>query len=253
MKKLTEDDVINVFVAFLRENGHSVLRVDRWPDKENRDSSDIDAIAGPFAIEHTSVDTLPNQRRDADWFMRAAGGVEQELPSNLRFRLGITLEYRAVTKGQDWAAVRMALKKWIHMGAQKLTDGRHVIEDIPGVPFRLYVTKKSDRPAGVFVSRFDPGDDTLPDRIREQFDRKAEKLAKYPDDTKILLVENDDFALMNEFKILDAIRQAYPNGFPIGIDQVWYADTSIPEEVEFSNFTRIFDKKEAQAKCTDSD
>lgn len=243
---MTDYDVINAFVAYLRKNGHPGLQVDRWPDKGNRDSSDIDAIAGPFAIEHTSVDTLPNQRRDADWFMRAAGGIEQELPSTPRFRLRIILEYKAVTVGQDWAAVRLALKNWITKRTQLLTDGHHVLEDIPGVPFRLYVTKKSDRPAGVFLGRFDPGDDTLSDRIREQFDRKAKKLAKYPDNVKILLVENDDIALMNEFKLLGAIRQAYPTGFPTGIDQVWYADTSIPYEIEFRDFTAIYGKREAQ-------
>ena len=74
LRPMTDYDVINVFVEHLRINGHPGLHVDRWPDKGNLNSSDIDAIAGPFAIEHTSVDTLPNQRRDADWFMRAAGG-----------------------------------------------------------------------------------------------------------------------------------------------------------------------------------
>ena len=42
--------VINAFVTYLRENGHPGLQVNRWPDNENRDSADIDAIAGAFAI-----------------------------------------------------------------------------------------------------------------------------------------------------------------------------------------------------------
>lgn len=64
---MNDCDVINAFVTYLWENGHSCLQVDRWPDKENRNLADIDAIAGAFAIEHTSIDTLPNQRRDSDW------------------------------------------------------------------------------------------------------------------------------------------------------------------------------------------
>jgi hypothetical protein len=236
---MNDCDVINVFVAYLRENSHPGLQVDRWPDKENRDSADIDAIAGPFAIEHTSIDTLPNQRRDSDWFIRAAGGLEQELPSTLPFHLRITLEYKAVTKGQDWTAVRAALKSWITNQATHLTDGRYVLDSIPGVPFRLNVTKASNRRPGVLFARFEPDDTTLPDRIQVQFDRKAKKLAQYPGKIRILLIENDDIALMNALKMLDAIQTAYPTGLPPGVDQIWYVDTSIPSpsEIEFRDFT----------------
>ena len=42
---------------------------------------------------------------------------------------------------------------------------------------------------------------------------------------------------MNELKMLDAIRKAYPENPPVGVDQVWYADTSVPSELEFIEFT----------------
>lgn len=157
-------DVIDAWVAHLRDGGHPTLQVDRRPD----DSSDIDAIAGAFAIEHTSIDTLPNQRRDSNWFMQAAGGLEPELPSKPPFRLKISLEYDAVTRGQNWAAIRQALEGWITNEAPRLADGRHVLDSIPGVSFRLHVTKANDRRPGVFFARWEPDDDTLPDRIREQ-------------------------------------------------------------------------------------
>ena len=73
---MNDCDVINFFVAYLRENGHPGLQVDRWPDKENRGTADIDAVAGHFAIEHTSVDTVPNQRRDSNWFKQVVDGLE---------------------------------------------------------------------------------------------------------------------------------------------------------------------------------
>ena len=58
-------------------------------------------------------------------------------------------------------------------------------------------------------------------------DRKAAKPGKYqgPDSTTILLVENDDIALMNECKMLDAIREAYPRGLPGGVDEIWFVHT----------------------------
>lgn len=62
MRKPNDSDVIEAFVAFLGEQEGLALQVDRWPDKENRQTKDIDAIAGPFAIEHTSVDSFENQR-----------------------------------------------------------------------------------------------------------------------------------------------------------------------------------------------
>ena len=235
---MDDRSVIKAFIDHLRVIGFPGLKVDCWPEDKNRDTQEIDAIAGPFAIEHTSVDTLPKQRRDSDWFMQAVGSLNAELPS-VPFRLRITIEYGAVTKGQNWTAIREALKTWVTNDANRLTDGRHIMENVPAIPFRIHVTKSSDRPPGVFIGRREPHDDTLPDRTRILFDRKAEKLAKYHKSgtTTVLLVENDDIALMNETKMLKAIREAYPVGLPSGVDQVWYADTSIPSEIKFYNFT----------------
>jgi len=236
---MKDRDVIDAFVVYLRKHGHPSLVIDRRPDEENQDSADIDAIAGPFAIEHTSIDTLPNQRRDSDWFLQAAGGLEQELPNKPSFRLNVTLEYGAVTRGQDWTAIRQTLKNWITDDSPSLDDGCHVLDDIDGVPFRLHVIKTTGRRSGVFFGRFEPNDDTLPDRIWEQFGRKAKKLAKYRSagQLTVLLVESDDIALMNELKMLESIRKAYPAGLPAGVDQIWFADTSIPSEIEFIEFT----------------
>ena len=107
---MNDQDVINAFVAYLRKAGFPDLKVDRLPDKENRKTSDIDAIAGCFAIEHTSIDTLPNQRRDSDWFIQAVGGIEKELSVLIPFCLNITIEYDAVTKGQVWGGIRFWTK-----------------------------------------------------------------------------------------------------------------------------------------------
>ena len=193
-------EVVDAFISHLRNHGHPGLQVDRRPDEENRESPDIDAIAGAFAIEHTSIDTLQNQRRDADWFMRAVGGLEEELPTGPQFRLNVTIEYDAVAKGQNWDAVRTSLKTWITNEAPAFPDGPQILDNLPGVPFRLHITKSSERHPGVFFARWKPDDDSLADRIRDTFNRKAAKLARYHAEgkTTILLVENDDIALMNE-------------------------------------------------------
>jgi hypothetical protein len=241
---MKDREVVAAFVAHLAANSHPGLRVDRRPDDDNRRSSDIDAIAGPFAIEHTSIDTLPNQRRDSDWFMQAAGGLQNELDHKPPLHLSVTLEYDAVGKGQNWPAMRAALKSWVTKEAPQLADGRSVVENLPGIPFRLHVVKASDRWPGVFFARYEPEDDTLSERVKVAFDRKAAKLARYqaPGIETVLLVENDDIALMNECKMIDAIRAAFPAGLPAGIDRVWYADTSIPSALEFRDFTSAIRK-----------
>lgn len=230
---------IDAFIAHLRDVGYPDLQVDRRPDQENRGSTDIDAIAGPFAIEHTSIDTIPNQRRDSDWFIRAVGGVEREVEGALPFRLSITIEYDAIGKGQDWSAIREALRVWLINQTSGLPEGRSVVAGLPGIPFRLRIEKSRDLPPGVFFARSLPQDETLSLRVGQALDRKAVKLRRYQSSGRItvLLLESDDIALMNKLKMFEAIRAAFPSGLPAGVDQVWYADTSIPSELEFRDLT----------------
>lgn len=236
---MNDRDLMNSFITYLQGHGLPDLKVDGWPEDENRNSPEIDAVAGAFAIECTSIDTLMNQRRDSDWFHQVVGGLGQELASQVPFRLNITLEYGAVRKGQNWVAIRQGLKNWIANEAPRLSDGRHVIEAAPDVPFRLHVRKAYGRRPKIIFGRFKPEDDTLAKRIRDLFNEKAEKLAKYKAAGKItvLLLDGWDYILMNEWIMLDSIQDAYPDGLPEGLDQIWYADTSEPTEVEFTDLT----------------
>jgi hypothetical protein len=68
-RKFSDKEVISLFVKYLANENYPGFEVDIWPDEETRQSAGIDAIAGKFAIEHTSVDTIPNQRRDSAWFI----------------------------------------------------------------------------------------------------------------------------------------------------------------------------------------
>ena len=61
-------------------------------------------------------------------------------------------------------------------------------------------------------------------------------LYQTPNITTVLLVENNDIALMNDLKLLDAIREAYPDGPPKGVDEIWFADTSISDKPAFRDF-----------------
>ena len=44
-------------------------------------------------------------------------------------------------------------------------------------------------------------------------------------------------ALMNRSIMLGIIKTAYSNALPTGVDQVWYADTSVPGREDFEDLT----------------
>lgn len=235
---MDDHTLIRIFVEYLGAEKIPGLRVDRWPDIENRTGRDIDAIAGNLAIEHTSIDSVDDQRRNSDWFMKAVGSLEDEFPS-FPCRLNITLKYEAVTIGQDWTAIRRAMKQWIEITSVHLRDGAHLVSSIPGVPFEITVRKSNSRAPGVFFARTVPDEANLSCRARVQIDRKAAKLDPYKAKgfVTLLLLENDDVALMNECVMLRAIGYAYPEGLTNSIDELWYADSSLASDIAFEEFT----------------
>lgn len=239
-QKLTDKEIIRLFVKYLSEQGNLGIKVDSWPDEEQRRSSEIDVIAGPFAIEHTSIDTIPNQRRDAVYFVQVVKSLEDEFRCKLQFRLVLTFPYEGIQAGQDWSEITIALRNWVLDEAPKFSIGSHVVNNVPEIPFEFYIDKRNSNRTGLLFGRFAPNDKTLPDRLRVQLDRKIEKLSPYKGQnrTTILLVESDDIALMNDGIMWDGLRSAYPDGLPKGLDQIWFADTSIPEEILFIEMTR---------------
>jgi hypothetical protein len=46
---MQDRNIVETFVAHLRDHAYSGLQVDCWPDDENRDFPNIDAIAGPHS------------------------------------------------------------------------------------------------------------------------------------------------------------------------------------------------------------
>lgn len=55
-------DIVERFIEQLGSAGFSDLKIDSWPEDNNPGQSVVEAIAGNLAIEHTSVDTLPDQQ-----------------------------------------------------------------------------------------------------------------------------------------------------------------------------------------------
>jgi hypothetical protein len=72
--------IVKRFGEYLRDGRRPDLRVEniRWPEDENPGQSErkIEAIVCDLAIEHASIDTIPDQRRDGDWFEEALAAVD---------------------------------------------------------------------------------------------------------------------------------------------------------------------------------
>lgn len=231
-----DQDTIIAFVEHLNNHGHPDLEVERWPDEENRRTKDIDAVAGPFAIEHTSIDSVAEQRRDNDRFSRIVGDLQRVL-DDLEFSLTVGFLYEEIRKGRNWTELRETLKEWLHKEATHLDWGDYKTFLRTKPPMQLFGTKTPSGVQGFF--RTAPSDMSLSPRTRQQFDEKASKLEAYQKEgkTTVLLVENDDISLMCDQILLEAIQAAYPEQLPVGVDQIWFADTSIATSHRFCDLS----------------
>ncbi len=240
--KLRQDAVIDTFVEYLAAKLYPGLLIIDRPDQKHGTSREIDALAESpqlrIAIEHTSVDSLPNQRQQDARFSEALGKLEEELKGKINSRVRLNTSFGAVTIGTAWQNIREALRTWLIKEIPKLPEGWST-HNIEGVPFPIDLMKDSTRPHGLYLARGAPEDDTLSARLLEQLNDKADKLKKYKETgwLTILLVENLDIALMNRGKMALAIAAAYPSVPPTGSDKIWYADTSTPDPFYFWNIT----------------
>jgi hypothetical protein len=215
-------EIVERFVDYLRSNGSPDLQIDSWPEDDYPGQSVVEAIAGKLAIEHASVDTLPDQRQIGRQFVEALAALEL-LPAEAR--LSIVVPYELVTVGSDWEAYRFALAHWILNVSPTLQDGRHDIA-LPNTSLTCLGLKESTRPPAVILSRPIQEDATLADRVRQQIARKMKKLRRYKADgyTTVLLLETQDQSLMNQHKMLEAVREAVGGAMPGGLDQLWFTE-----------------------------
>jgi hypothetical protein len=137
----------------------------------------------------------------------------------------------------DVIAGRFAIE---HANFEALADPEgdsRVFQRAAGSPNLELPERAPSRNALTAHSTIDDAD--LPDRLRLGVERRASKLLKYQwaGKTTILLIESDDIALRNGLTMLEALRVAFPDGVPGGIDQIWHLDTSIPSVIQVRNLT----------------
>jgi hypothetical protein len=236
-----EDKVIESFVHYLADKPYPGLHITEWPDKHPGSRGEIDAIAEGMgkrvAIEHTSIDSLPNQRLDDARYVKVFVPLEQEFRTRSDICASISVPFGAVPTGVNWDAVREALRNWISCEVPNLANGT-TEQNIDGVPFPITVLKPSSI-CHLWFARGATEDPNFADRLLDLMNEKAKKLARYKEASylTILLIENSDIALMNRATMITAIETSYQANAPTAIDKVWYADTSVTSSPQFWNLT----------------
>jgi hypothetical protein len=143
-----ETVLVEAFVAHLGAvYGYVGLHLEEVPDETT--AGEIDGIAGPFAIEHTSIDSYPDQRTRGSFFERVVAPLELEIRPNRR--VAITVPQDHVARGMDFAEITAAFRQWISSECAKLAEGSHVVESALGLPLRFSVEISGSRPPGLVL------------------------------------------------------------------------------------------------------
>lgn len=235
-----QDTVIQKFVTHLSKIRHTAFTVIAWPDKVKGSSREIDAIAKGkdtrIAIEHTTIDTILHQRKDSIRFMKVFGETERELNGKLPDRVRLTVPFYAIPTGVHWSVLKQTLKNWLLEKIPTLPYGHAYQEyDVLGLPFKINIQKKPSKKPSFRVARFPPKDINLSERLGDAINKKVKKLISYKDKgyQTILLIENSDIALMNLGLMEESVNAVFIKNLPSGLDEIWYADTSVSDEFRF--------------------
>jgi len=202
------------------DRNEAIVKVERV-DAVVRDRPAVEAIyhtpTARFAVEHTRIESFPNQIAEGKVFVRLLGPLEQELEGRLPGWFDLIVDVGAARSPADQhAAIRRALSQWIVAQAPALEPeervGRAGRCDItatpPGVPFAVTLHRDCDYESELHIAQCVVGDlqAMRRERIGQALDRKCPKLAAMREKgcAIVLIFEFNDISLGNRWKIADA-------------------------------------------------
>lgn len=196
-----------------------------------------------YAIEHTQIESFPNQIEQGREFVEFIPDVENELVGQLPSpgTYILTLPTSVRVKAKHVATVKAALVKWIiekaaefHEHASERRSRNHslrrnsewVKEQPDGVPFEVYLKREphwfSD--SQLKISRFAPKAlDTLrPERMTMALNKKCPKLTKCKSEgaRTVLILEDGDISLSNHTIVIETIEAVSANRTDLP-DEIW--------------------------------
>jgi len=204
---------VAVMNLIAHRRGESVIGAQKV-DVVVRDRSAVewmfDTPTAKFAIEHTRIESFPNQIHEGKLFAQLLGPLEAQLVGKLPGAFLLIADVGATkAPSTEHVQIRQILAEWVLAKGAGLEseersgpDGKSEITEKPmGVPFEVTLRRDNDYDSLLFIVQHPTGDpETLQrERIRTAFARKCPKLleASKGGRLSILALESDDLALQN--------------------------------------------------------
>ena len=170
-----------------------------------------------FAVEHTRIESFPNQITEGKRFVQLLEPLETELAGLLSGAFFLVVDVGAArVPAAQHVEVRRALAEWILANGDALdaeeTTGPYgnceITTTPPGVPFEVMLHRDCNYESRLFTGQRLVGDrqSLRRERIAKALARKSPKLLAARDDgcISVLILESDDVALANRFVIAEA-------------------------------------------------
>lgn len=172
-----------------------------------------------FAVEHTRIESFPNQIGKGKKFAQLLEPLETELAGRLpgEFLLFVNVG-AAKAPAAKHVAIRSALSEWILANAHSLEAKEEVdfwensncvlTAKLPNVPFDVTLSRDTSYGSRLFIIQEPQGNSQLllHDCIRETLKRKCPKLSveQATGRISVLILESDDIALADRKAIAEA-------------------------------------------------
>jgi hypothetical protein len=240
-----QNRVIKKTLEYISKTRNVVCKIIDYPDEKERrlPACDVFAIidSKKVAVEHTSIDSIPFQRRDNKRFSDLLGPLEEQLTGKLpkQGNYQLVVDMDVIPIGVKWDFIRLQISEWCQKVASSLAIGnastapKHFIrEKLLGVPFEVTLYRWPFRDGQFRVARFLPADleNKRTKVIIQSLISRGIKVSKYKDDgfRTLLILESNDIILANASDIgkafIKAISCARLNKFP---DEVYLVETEM--------------------------
>lgn len=222
------------------------------PDEEERQREAVEILAQSesgshqFAIEHTRIESFPEQISDGAAFSRVLRPLETELSAELggHYWLIVPAGASERVRAKDTERVQDTIKKWVIEAARTLeakdpnskkTDSITVELDGVAFPLTLKRTRYPGPSFGIFSIVPEELEELRAQRVNSALTRKCLKLERCRQDgySTVLVLESNDIQLANAGVIKDALTSAQ-SGREDMPDYVYLVETEIaPPLVHF--------------------
>lgn len=217
-----EKDVLEVVRQHLSITMSKDVQVFSYPEEASvpipQGEKPCDVIWGSdptiFSVEHTTLDSFPNQRADDDRFRKVMERLARRWSAHPDETLEIAIDVGSIPSGINWSVLSEEISDWLvnHICDFPLDQPTQV--SIPGIPFDLHICRERTPGVGrVFVMRHAP--DALASQralvVRTALDSNKEKMQqyKYTGYRTILVLESQDFVLHSRVTLFEALRSTY--------------------------------------------